>query len=115
MSGKFVVFVQGSSHYTNAYDREEPLPASNDSWILKLKPSVSFESLSSNFISNLFQMMSEWPLETKQDAFTRALYTCISQTGPSPNMFFPSLGIFSSEIAMHSIFQESPHSPPEQP
>lgn len=109
MSSRFPIHVQGSSHYIHSSTHsQEPLPASNDSWTLKLKPSVSYESVASSFLFELFQMINSWTLETRQDAFARSMYACISTTGPSPNLFYPSLGVFSSEIAMHTIIFDAP-------
>jgi len=50
--------------------------------------------------------MKDWSPDTKKDAFARMVYASISRIGPSPNLFFPDLGVFAQEIAMHSVVQE---------
>jgi hypothetical protein len=107
MEDRFTVFVDGASYFTHSSTHtQESLPASNDSWILKLKPSVSYETISSSFLTQLFEKINSWNHDTRQDAFARTLYLCMSKMGPSPNAFFPSLGVFSSEVAMHSILYD---------
>lgn len=84
----------------------EPLPASNDQWVLKLKPSVSYETVAASFLVSLLDRIRSWNKDTRQDAFVRMLYSSMTTSGPSPNLFFPELGVFSSEVAMHSIIDD---------
>jgi len=106
---QFHLFIDGHHSYYNSSTRSnERLPASNDSWSLKLKPSVSFEIVSSNYLELSFERIKHWSSDVKKDAFSRLLYLCMSRFGPSPNVFFPDLGVFAQEIAMQQIVSDAP-------
>jgi len=51
----FSLYIDGHhSLYNQATRSHEHLPASNDSWQLKLKPQVSFEIVSSRYMEQTF-------------------------------------------------------------
>jgi hypothetical protein len=103
----FSVHIEGAQFFTSdTSGMPEPLPASNDSWVLKLKPSVSYETVASSFLNELVERIRSWNHGTRQDAFVRMMYSSMTRAGPCPNLFFPDLGVFSSEIAMHSVLDD---------
>lgn len=106
-SGGFELFIDGASHFSNSQTHEqECLPGSNDSWVLRMRPPVSFEALVSQFNKRLFERIGAWPAEQRVDVFARMLYACFSDHGPSPGLFFPQLGVFSAEVAMHTTVND---------
>jgi hypothetical protein len=61
------------------------------------------EKVASTYLVDTFDKMNAWKSETRQDAFARMLFASFSKSGPSPNLFFPDLGVFAQDIAIHSI------------
>lgn len=107
-SDPFDVFIDGAAHFFNqASKSHEPLPASNDSWVLKLKPAVSCEKVASTYLCEVMEAMDGWNFSKRRDAFSRMMYASMSKTGLGPNVFFPDLGVFSQEVAMHTLIRDT--------